>query len=169
MCCLCRKWCTWVLCWQWRRENHRTRSSACWTRPLSCTLVLSGSVFSCHSLLVLVLNNSDSVFVTEPFCRVMAERSKRQKYKIWLEAIFRIYMPQCITRAYWMFSLLPYFLMPDVAKRSKSQSIVDLLCQIEVSAITLADRSKSIIGRVSYVTSTMAIRSKAMHQLRTTL
>jgi len=35
-----------------------------------------------------------------------------------------------------MFSLLPYFLMPDVAKRSKCQSFVDLLWQIEVSAIT---------------------------------
>jgi len=91
----------------------------------------------------------------------MAERSKRQKYKIWLEAIFRIYMPQCITKAYWMFSLLPYFLMPDVAKRSKRQSFVDLLCQIEVSAITLADGSKCLIGRVSYVTSTMAKRSKS--------
>jgi len=47
-----------------------------------------------------------------------------------------------------MFSLLPYFLMPDVAKRSKRQSFVDLLWQIEVSAITLADGSKCLIRRV---------------------
>ena len=59
-----------------------------------------------------------------------------------------------------MFSLWLYLLATDVAKRSKRQNFANLLWQIEVTAITMANGSNYLIELIGYVTSPMAERSK---------
>jgi len=93
-------------------------------------------------------------------CRPMAERSKRQNCRFWAKTIFSICRHVSTTRAYYMFSLWLYLLATDVAKRSKRQNFANLLWQIEVTAITMANGSNYLIELIGYVTSPMAERSK---------
>jgi len=76
------------------------------------------------------------------YCRTLAERSKWQNFTFGLNAIFRICRQYTITRAIHLHRKRNNIYKSEVSKRSKWQSVLDLLWQREARYVTTANRSK---------------------------
>jgi len=86
-----------------------------------------------------------------PYCRPLAERSKWQKYEFPTKTIFGIVECVSITRTYRMPEIRLDLIVFEVAKRSKQQILSNILCHIEVTAITMADGSNRHIIVKCYI------------------